>query len=133
MFAPRRSSYRLILPLVALLATAAPALAADGYLEVIPSTALAWGAVNHIDSAVDKVQKLAKVMQIPAPNLLDSIKKESGMEKGINEKGAFGFFAIATKAEKEPIAGARLRRRLWTRSEYPRQLQRRQGREGHGS
>ncbi len=42
MFAPRRRSYRLILPLLALLATAAQVLAADSYLDVIPGTALAW-------------------------------------------------------------------------------------------
>ena len=106
MFAPRRSSYRLILPLLALLATAAPTLAAESYLDAIPGTALAQSAVNHIESAAEKVQNLAKKMQIPAPNLLDTIKKESGLEKGINEKGAFGFFVVATRAEKEPVAGA---------------------------
>ena len=105
MIASRRFAFCLVLPLLALL-TAVPAIAADTYLDVIPSTALAWGAVNHIDSTAEKVQKLAKVMQIPAPNLLDSSKKESGLEKGIDEKGAFGSFAVATKSEKAPVVGA---------------------------
>lgn len=106
MNASRRFVFRLVLPLLVLLATTAPAVAADSYLEVIPSTALAWGAVNHIESTADKVQKLAKMMQIPAPNLLDSIKKESGMEKGIDEKGAAGVFGVVAKSEKEPSVGA---------------------------
>jgi hypothetical protein len=106
MLATRRKTYRLILPLLALIATAAPALADDGYLQVIPGTALAWGAVNHIESAAEKVQNLTKVMQIPAPNLLDTVKKGSGLEKGMDEKSAIGFFAVPTKDEKEPAAAA---------------------------
>jgi hypothetical protein len=85
---------------------ATPALAANSHLDMIPGTALCWGAVNHIDAAAEKVQNLTKIMQIPAPNLLDTMKKESGIEKGIDEKGAFGFFVVPTKGEKEPAAGA---------------------------
>ena len=50
--------------------------------------------------AGDKVQKLAGVVQVPAGNLLDSLKKESGLEKGIEENGAAGFFTLKGKDEK---------------------------------
>jgi hypothetical protein len=101
MIALRHSACQVLLPLLAVL-TAAPVLAADSYLSLIPSTALAWGAINHIGAAAEKVQNLTKVLQIPAPNLLESIKKESGLEKGIDEKGACGFFVVAGKWMPNP-------------------------------
>ena len=69
---------------------------------MIPSSALAWGAVNHIGPAAAKVEKLAKTLQIPATNLLDTAEKESGIEKGIDEKGAAGYFIVPGKWTPDP-------------------------------
>ena len=48
------------------------------------------------------VDKLAKSVQAPVPNLLDMFKKESGIEKGIDEKGAAGFFVVPGDWAPEP-------------------------------
>jgi len=106
MLAFRRNSYRLLSALLVITGFAPLARAADSILDVVPSTALAWGAVNHMDAASEKVQGLAKIVQVPTANLLESIKKESGLEKGLNEKGAAGFFVVPGKTEKDPVAGA---------------------------
>ena len=92
--------------LLLLASTAAPAVAADSYLKVVPGTALAWGAVNHMNEASEKIQKLATVVQAPAVSVLDLIKKESGLEKGLDEKGAAGFFAVPGKTAKDASVAA---------------------------
>ena len=96
----RRNLYRSF-PLFLLTLAATTAQAADSYLKVIPSTALAWGAVNHINEASDKIKNLATIVQAPAVSVLEEIKKESGLQKGIDEKGAAGFFVVPGKTEKE--------------------------------
>ena len=83
----------------------APAHGADSVLDVVPSTALAWGAANHLDASCEKLQNLAKIVQVPAANLLDTLKKGTGLEKGIDEKGALGFFIVPGKSDKELVAG----------------------------
>jgi hypothetical protein len=90
---------------LALLA-AASAQAADNYLNAIPSTALAWGAVNHMGQASDKIQKLAAVVQAPAASMLDELKKEVGLQKGVDEEGAAGFFVVPGKTPKDACATA---------------------------
>ena len=90
--------------LLALATTSAPA--ADNYLKLIPSTALAWGAVNHMNEASDKIQKLAAIVQAPTVSVLEEIKKDSGLQKGLDEKGAAGFFVVPGKTEKEPAVMA---------------------------
>ncbi len=90
-------------PLLLLALAATSAQAADSYLKVIPSTALAWGVVNHMNEASDKIKNLATIAQAPAVSVLDEIKKESGIEKGLDEKGAAGFFVVPGKTEKEPV------------------------------
>ncbi len=102
----RRHPVRSFPLLLLALAATTSAQAADDYLNVIPSTALAWGAVNHINEASDKVQKLAAIVQAPAFSLLDQIKKGSGVAKGLDEKGAAGFFGVAGKTEKDASVGA---------------------------
>jgi hypothetical protein len=90
--------------LLAWAATAAQA--ADNYLKIIPSTALAWGVVNHMDEANDKFQKLGTIVQAPLPNPLELFKTRFGITKGLDEKGAAGGFGIAGKTEKDPSVGA---------------------------
>jgi hypothetical protein len=102
MTASRQIDYRRLPLLLALVTLAAPAAAADTYLQLIPNSALAWGAVNHIEAAAGRLQNLTKVMQIPAPNLLDTIKKEGGTEKGLDEKAAIGFFIMPGKWMPNP-------------------------------
>jgi hypothetical protein len=96
-------------PLLLLVLTAASSAQADDYLKLIPGTALAWGAVNHMSAASAKVQKLTTVVGAPAANLLDQFKRESGISKGLDEKGAGGFFVLPIKSETgksetEPVA-----------------------------
>ncbi len=89
-------------PLLLLALAATSARAADNYLKVIPSTALAWGAVNHIGEASDKIQKLAAIVQAPTVSVLEEIKKEWGLQKGLDEKGAAGFFVVLGKTNSPP-------------------------------
>ncbi|MGA2253924.1 MAG: hypothetical protein ABSG53_04620 [Thermoguttaceae bacterium] len=90
--------------LLALAATSA--YAAENYLKVIPSTALAWGAVNHMNEASGKIQKLATIVQAPAVSVLDQLKTVSGVTKGLDEKGPAGFFGVPGKTEKDASVGA---------------------------
>ena len=101
----RRHLFRSV-PMLLLALAAASAQAADNYLKVIPGTALAWGAVNHMNEANEKIQKLATVVQAPVTNALEQIKTESGVQKGLDEKGAAGFFVLPGKTEKDPIVAA---------------------------
>jgi hypothetical protein len=91
------------LPLLLLALSAVPAPAAEEYLKVIPSTALAWGVVNHMGPASAKIQKLAGVVGTPAPSPLDEFKNESGIRKGIDEQAAGGFFLLPGKTENDPV------------------------------
>ena len=93
-------------PLLLLALAATTARAADNYLKLIPGTALAWGAVNHMNEASDKIQKLAAIVQAPAVSVLEEIKKESGVTKGLDEKGAAGVFGVPGKTEKDASVGA---------------------------
>ena len=95
------------LPLLLLTSVVAlSAHAAETYLKVIPSTALAWGAVNHMSEASGKIQKLATVVQAPAVSALEEIKKETGLAKGLDEKGAVGQFGVPGKSENDASVGA---------------------------
>ena len=97
MTAIRRRLFRSC-PLLLLALATTSARAADDYLKLIPSTALAWGAVNHMNEASEKIKKLAVNMPMPAVDPLDEIKKESGLQKGLDEKGAAGFFVLPSGA-----------------------------------
>ena len=99
----RRHLFRSFPLLLLALAATTSARAADNYLKVIPGTALAWGAVNHMNEASDKIQKLADHRSGPAVSVLEEIKKESGVQKGLDEKGAAGFFVLPGKTEKDAV------------------------------
>ena len=101
----RRHLFRSV-PMLLLALVAASAQAADHYLKVIPGTALAWGVVKNMTEANEKIQKLATVVQAPVTNALEQIKTESGLQKGLDEKGAAGFFVLPGKTEKDPIVTA---------------------------
>ena len=102
----RRRPYRSIPLLLLALTASASAQAAESYLKVIPGTALAWGAVNRMGEASDKIQKLAGIVQAPAVSVLDLVKKEKGVTKGLDEKGAAGVFGLPGKTEKDASVGA---------------------------
>ena len=97
----RRHLFRSFPILLLLAATSAEA--ADNYLKVIPGTALAWGVVKNMTEANEKIQKLATIVQAPVTNLLEQIKTSPGLQKGLDEKGAAGFFVLPGKTEKDPI------------------------------
>ena len=59
-----------------------------------------------MNEASDKIQKLAAVVQAPPVSALEEAKKEWGVTKGLNEKGAAGFFVVPGKTEKTPVATA---------------------------
>ena len=59
-----------------------------------------------MNEASDKIQKLAAIVQAPAVSVLEQIKKETGMVKGLDEKGAAGFFVVPGKTEKDASVGA---------------------------
>jgi hypothetical protein len=102
----RHHAYRW-LSLTLLAVTAASAEAAENYLQLIPNTALAWGAVNHMKDAGEKIQKLAMIVSAPANlNVYDEIKRDSGLQKGLDEKGAAGFFVLPGKTERDSSTGA---------------------------
>ena len=98
----RRHPFRSIPLLLLALAATTSARAAGNYLKVIPSTTLVWGVVNHMNEASDKIQKLAAIVQAPAVNLLEKTKKEWGITKGLDEKGAVGAFTLPAKTGKAP-------------------------------
>jgi hypothetical protein len=106
MYPIRQHLFRTLPLLLAALAAAASARAAESYLKIVPSTALGWGAVNHMDDANEKLRKLATTIQAPSNNLLIEIKNELGLSKGIDEKGAAGIFGVAGKTEKDASVGA---------------------------
>ncbi|MGO9114264.1 MAG: hypothetical protein ACLP9L_34040 [Thermoguttaceae bacterium] len=105
MASTRRHLYRSF-PLLLLTLAATSVHAAESYLKVIPSTALAWGVVNHMNEASDKIQKLAALVQAPAVSVLETTKQESGVVKGLDEKGAVGVFGVPGKTEKDASVGA---------------------------
>ena len=106
MILTQRHLFRFFSLLLSALAVATSARAADSYLKVIPSTALAWGAVNHMNEASDKIQKLAGIVQAPAVSVLDLLKTASGVAKGLDEKGAAGVFGVPGKTAKDASVGA---------------------------
>ncbi len=59
-----------------------------------------------MDEANEKLRKVAVAFQAPANNLLMETKNELGLSKGIDEKGAVGFFGMAGKTEKDASVGA---------------------------
>jgi hypothetical protein len=81
---------------------ATPAPAADNYVKVIPSTALGWCAASHMGEASEKLQKMVAIVGAPVPGPLDEFKKESGIAKGLDEKGAGGFFVVPGNTAKAP-------------------------------
>ena len=101
-----RQTHRMFPMFLLVLAATTSSYAADNYLKVIPASALSLGAVNHMSEASDKIQKLAAAVQAPPVSVLDEAKKEFGVTKGLDEKGAAGFFVVPGKTEKDPSVTA---------------------------
>jgi hypothetical protein len=97
---------RYLSEMFALLLLALPAAstqAAEGYLKLVPCTALAWGVTNHMSEGNEKLQKLGGIIGAPAGGPLDEFKKEFSITRGLDEKGPFGFFVLPGKTEKDPV------------------------------
>ncbi len=82
-----------------------PALGMAGVMEVVPDDALAFVVVNDIVKTNVKISALAKQLEIPIPNLLETAKLMTGAVKGIDEKRPFGFALMPGEdADAEPQA-----------------------------
>jgi hypothetical protein len=92
---------------LALLWTAAAARAADSALSIVPQDALAFGVVHHLAETSAKLKKLGEQVQAPIPDVLDQVKTATGIEKGLDEKGAVvGIVMPGEDSKAEPQAVA---------------------------
>jgi hypothetical protein len=92
------------------LAPAAPAAADEAavaavksVLALVPSDALGFAVVKNLAEADAKVQKLAGLVGAPAISVLDKFKTESGMEKGVDEKGALVVILARASGDTAPL------------------------------
>ncbi len=59
----------------------------DDVLSAIPDDALGFAVVHNVSDASRSINELAKVVQAPAPDLLNLAKGMTGVQKGIDEQG----------------------------------------------
>jgi hypothetical protein len=59
----------------------------DDVLSAIPDDALGFAVVHNVSDASRSIGELAKVVQSPAPDLLNLAKGMAGVQKGIDEQG----------------------------------------------
>jgi len=76
------------------LAWTAAASAADDVTAVIPNDALGFVVVNDLAASNEKIAKLAKLMELPAPNVLQLMKLSAKITKGLDEKGSVALAAL---------------------------------------
>lgn len=73
-------------------------------LEVIPDDAIGYVLINNAEQLNDKIQAMAKKMNTPLPlSPLGLVKTLVGVEKGINEKGAFAIALLDDDDEPIPV------------------------------
>jgi hypothetical protein len=61
--------------------------ARDSVLNAIPQDALGFAVVHNLTDASRSVDDLARLVQAPAPELLNLAKTKTGMQKGLDERG----------------------------------------------
>ena len=93
-------------PLLLLALAATSAQAADNYLKVIPSTALAWGAVNHMNEASDKIQKLATIVQAPAAACWKRSRRNRACKRGSTKRERQASSWCPARPRKMPSVAA---------------------------
>lgn len=72
---------------LAVIALAATSTRAADVLGHVPDTALAVVVVNNVEKGSDKIDQLAKKLQLPPPSVLNLITGEANIEKGLNRQG----------------------------------------------
>jgi len=89
-------------PLVCLAVLGATlAQAAENVLAVIPDGALGFAVVNQLAAADAKLQAFGKQIQQPIPSLLATAKQKTGVEKGLDEKGAAVLVMLPPRDEEK--------------------------------
>ena len=84
---PRTLIRLLVVSLCAAALFAAPAVAGDAILKVIPKNAIAFVVVNNIENADQICTELGEAVQAPIPTLSDTLKKKTGIDTALNKKG----------------------------------------------
>lgn len=92
-------SHRICVAVAAFLAAcvsfpATSARAAD-VLGHVPDTALAVIAVNDVEKGSDKIDALAKKLQLPPPSVLNLVTGQANIEKGLNRRGTVAAVLFA--------------------------------------
>ena len=59
----------------------------DGVLNAVPADAIAFAVVHNLTEASRSIQEVAKLVQAPAPDLLNLAKGMVGIQKGLDEQG----------------------------------------------
>jgi hypothetical protein len=78
--------------------------AAENVLALIPDGALGFAVVNRLAQADAKLHAFGKQIQQPIPSLLATAKQKTGVEKGLDEKGAAVLVMLAPgEADGEPV------------------------------
>jgi len=86
------------------LLAAAPALAqSKDALEIVPKNALGFILVKDLGQLSAKMERMAKRLEAKEHvSLLEHIKKEAGIKKGLDEKGSALFIVLSAEKEKQP-------------------------------
>ncbi len=83
----------------------APAQTAQDALKVVPAKAAGFVIVNNIGEFSDKVESLSKRVGVPLPfSPLEKLRSESGIDQGLNSKGAaMGVLRLGQREDFQPI------------------------------
>ena len=75
--------------------------ARDSVLTAIPSDAVVIGVVHDLTETSQAIDDIAKLVQAPAPDLLNLVKKMSGLQQGLDEHGdlAVVFTGVSSASE----------------------------------
>jgi hypothetical protein len=71
-------------------------------LASVPGDALGFVLVKNLTEADAKIQKLAAIVGAPAISLLGKVKEESGIKKGLDEKGTVVVMIVPGPREGQP-------------------------------
>jgi hypothetical protein len=72
-----------------------PALARDGILNVIPADAIGFAVVHNLAESSRSLDEVAKLVQAPAPDVLNLAKRIVGIEKGLDEQGDLAIVVMS--------------------------------------
>jgi hypothetical protein len=79
------------------LASALSAVGADNVLSVIPKNSLGLVVVKRIDEADHKVAEVAKLMELPAPSVLELAQLQLDLKEGIDETGSLALAVLPSE------------------------------------